>query len=36
MKQHSVVDVIVALPISFIGWLLCFRGKEMEDISEGI
>ena len=36
MKQHSVVDVIVALPIAFIGWLLCFRGKEMEKISERI
>ena len=36
MKQHSVIDVILALPISFIGWLLCFRGKEMEEISEGI
>jgi membrane-associated phospholipid phosphatase len=36
IKQHSVVDVVVALPVAFIGWLLCFRGKEMEDISEGI
>ncbi len=36
MKQHSVVDVVAAIPIAFIGWLLCFRGKEMEDISEGI
>lgn len=30
MKQHSLVDVVVALPISFIGWLICFRGKEIE------
>lgn len=36
LKQHSVVDVVAALPIALIGWLLCFRGKEMEEISEGL
>ena len=30
MKQHSVIDVMVAIPISFIGWVICFRGKEID------
>ena len=34
MKQHSVIDVIVAVPISFIGWVICFRGKEIEQMSD--
>ena len=33
MKQHSFIDIIVAMPISFIGWVLCFRGKEIEKIN---
>lgn len=36
MKQHSFVDILVALPISFIGWVLCFRGKEMEQLERTI
>ena len=34
MKQHSVIDVCVAIPISFIGWLICFRGKEIDKIRD--
>ena len=34
MKQHSVIDVIVAIPISFIGWVICFRGKEIDKIRD--
>ena len=36
MKQHSFVDIMVAIPISFIGWVLCFREKEIEKIEESI
>ncbi len=25
LKQHSLLDVIAAIPICFLGWLLCFR-----------
>ena len=32
VKQHSVIDVLAAIPISLIGWVLCFRGKEIENI----
>ncbi len=32
MKQHSVIDVLVAMPISFIGWVICFRGKEIDQM----
>ena len=34
MKQHSFMDILVAMPISFIGWVLCFRGKEIEKMEE--
>ncbi len=36
MKQHSFIDILVAIPISFIGWVLCFRGKEIETIEKAI
>ena len=36
MKQHSFVDILVAIPVSFIGWVLCFRGKEIEKIETAI
>lgn len=36
MKQHSFVDILIALPISFIGWVLCFRGKEIEKLENTI
>lgn len=36
MKQHSFVDIIVATPIAFIGWIICFRGKEIEKIEKAI
>ena len=28
VKQHSVLDIIAALPISAVAWLICFRRKE--------
>ncbi len=28
LKQHSVIDVIAAIPVSAIGWLICFKGNE--------
>ena len=34
MKQHSFIDVLTALPVSFVGWIICFRGKEMEKFNE--
>ena len=33
MKQHSVIDVIVAMPIAFIGWIICFKGKEIDKMT---
>ena len=36
LKQHSLVDIIVAMPISFVGWVICFRGKEIERIERQI
>lgn len=36
MKQHSFVDILVALPISLVGWVLCFRGREIEKIENSI
>lgn len=36
MKQHSFVDILVALPISAIGWVICFRGKEIEKLEKTI
>ena len=28
IKQHSVLDALAALPLSLIGYLICFRKKE--------
>ena len=27
IKQHSVLDILAALPLSLIGYLVCFRRK---------
>ena len=29
MKQHSVIDVVAALPVSLFGWLLCYRPRRV-------
>ena len=30
VKQHSVLDVLGALPVCLLGWLCCFRPREKE------